>query len=424
LVVKGRRKEIQSDARVVRRRLHFRSTRSTLSGTMTAVVDWLAQTGGSGVAGYFPPGVVLLVGAAILLYAVARSVLDLLNHTGATSPTPARLAIASAVPVTAVALWAAWVREAGMALGVVLGAALASLALVSGIALVNADGPADPPPGSRAFQFLLPVALVLLVLGFGARIGLTEAALLAMLGLVILGVWNEEVQRAATELGGLTDSPATIDVQVAGTVVVVDPPAPAPLPTSPEPKDRLRPVRWVLTIVLAVVGGWLAAQAGVEVGRSRRGLSPGVVGVTLLSALVMLPAVGIATFLARTKRTGIAIGAQAATALVLLTVVLPLTVAVWHLRPIISPVEVVATTLTTQPAIAPLATDAPHDVVHAMPFGVGLWRIETLLLVALALPLVPMAMGRWRPGRLEGTVLLAGYVFYLLIVVAAGDRWH
>lgn len=387
---------------------------------MTAVAEMLGKVYALNLRGFFPPGAMLLVVAAVLLYAVARSMVDLLARD-ATGPSAARLATALATPVVAVAMWAAWFGQAGMALGVVLGAALAALALVTGISLANADRPVDElPPGSRSLQFLLPVMLVLLVIGFGAHIGLTEAALLALLGLVILGVWNEDARR--------TPTPATI-----AAPDLVEPNKIIPIETgvsdladstraSPV-RDRLRPVRWVLTIVLAVAGGWLATRAGIEVGTSRRMLSPGVVGVTLLSAIVSLPAVGIGTFLARTNRVGVAVSTHSATALILVTAALPLTVVVWHLRKELSPIEA-----STSPAIAPATQTVvgatPTDVFTAMPFGIGLWRIETLLLVALSLPLVPIATGRLKPGRLEGAVLMAGYVFYLLVVVALGDRWH
>ncbi len=271
------------------------------------------------------------------------------------------------------------------------------------MALLNANVSLESAPvGAKGFQFLLPVALALLVLGFGARIGLTEAGLLLLLGYVVRGVWTEDVERARD----------TIDQTITAT--------------EPLKVDRFRPMRWVLTIGLALIGGWLAVQAAETIGTSKRQLSPGVVAVTLLPAMATLPAVGIATLLARTSRVGVAVTTQAATAMTLLTVVLPLTVAGWtagqYGRKFLSQLSTSESTVATQ-SVSPFVHEVDYTMT-AMPFGVGLWRIETLLLVALSLPLIPLANGRWLPGRSEGVSLLVGYVFYMMIVVLMGDRWH
>ncbi len=71
----------------------------------------------------FPPGAGLLLLAAVIVYAVSRSMADLLQR-GRTDVTPGRLAIATCVPVLAMSLFAAiYSQNAGMALGVVLGTA-------------------------------------------------------------------------------------------------------------------------------------------------------------------------------------------------------------------------------------------------------------------------------------------------------------
>jgi hypothetical protein len=43
------------------------------------------------------------------------------------------------------------------------------------------------------------------------------------------------------------------------------------------------------------------------------------------------------------------------------------------------------------------------------------WRIDTVFLLVLAFALVPMSMGRWRPGKPEGVILILFFVAYLVL---------
>jgi Ca2+/Na+ antiporter len=125
----------------------------------------------------------------------------------------------------------------------------------------------------------------------------------------------------------------------------------------------------------------------------------------------MLPRVGKATLLSQTNRAGIAIGAQIGAVLIALTFILPIAIVVWYVRTLM---------------LADTIAADPFEVlgVIGMPFNVGFWRVETTVLLTLALPLLPVAAGRWRPGRAEGLVLVFGYVYYLLLITRAGNRWH
>jgi hypothetical protein len=49
-----------------------------------------------------------------------------------------------------------------------------------------------------------------------------------------------------------------------------------------------------------------------------------------------------------------------------------------------------------------------------------MWRIDTVVLIVVGVLLLPVSIGKWRLGREEGMVLLAGYFFYLTTTLASG----
>ena len=133
------------------------------------------------------------------------------------------------------------------------------------------------------------------------------------------------------------------------------------------------------------------------------GLSESLVAITVLSTALVLPRVGEATYLGQIGEAGTVLSTQAAATMLTLAGVLPVSLGIARVRQ----------------QFAPATDGAP-----LMPYGIGFWRIETVLLLVLAMLIAPIAAGRWRPRRLEGAVLALAYVFYVLVVTAAGDKWH
>ncbi|HLL88272.1 MAG TPA: hypothetical protein VK324_03120, partial [Tepidisphaeraceae bacterium] len=62
------------------------------------------------------------------------------------------------------------------------------------------------------------------------------------------------------------------------------------------------------------------------------------------------------------------------------------------------------------------------DLPAAIPFPLGVWRVDTVLLIVLSLPLVPTAMNRWTLGRAEGVGLILMYGVYLVLVTLGSWR--
>jgi hypothetical protein len=50
------------------------------------------------------------------------------------------------------------------------------------------------------------------------------------------------------------------------------------------------------------------------------------------------------------------------------------------------------------------------------------WRLDTVLLVALGIMMLPVSVGRWMLGRYEGMGLMIGYAMYLMLVVTMSVR--
>ena len=49
-----------------------------------------------------------------------------------------------------------------------------------------------------------------------------------------------------------------------------------------------------------------------------------------------------------------------------------------------------------------------------LPYPLAVWRIDTVLLLMLSFAMVPVAMGRWMPERLESILLVVVYAAYLV----------
>jgi hypothetical protein len=57
-----------------------------------------------------------------------------------------------------------------------------------------------------------------------------------------------------------------------------------------------------------------------------------------------------------------------------------------------------------------------------MPFPLGVWRVDSVLLIVLSFPLLAASAGRWVLGRVEGSVLIVAFALYLLLVTIGAFR--
>jgi Ca2+/Na+ antiporter len=67
-------------------------------------------------------------------------------------------------------------------------------------------------------------------------------------------------------------------------------------------------------------------------------------------------------------------------------------------------------------ASTPMPTTMPAEVVvQALAYPLGVWRVDTVLLAALGLMLLPVALGKWTLGKAEGFAMLFVYAIYVVL---------
>jgi hypothetical protein len=99
-----------------------------------------------------------------------------------------------------------------------------------------------------------------------------------------------------------------------------------------------------------------------------------------------------------------AVSSMAAFVLINLCISLPIVIIVWYLHavPFESPEQWIN-------AIKAVESDRP------LIFPLIVWRVDTILLMVLGMALIPMSIGRWVPGRIEGVMLILLYAAYMLL---------
>jgi len=242
------------------------------------------------------------------------------------------------------------------------------------------------PPNRRTWPLVLPAAMLVLVAGFSGRLTWVHAVMLLALGGSFLLVW-------------LDRSPAEPAAANAG-----------PVPPVPETgSDTRRLLQLLLAIALAGLGAWAAVRATVSGGESR-GMSPGLVGATVLSPLLMLPTLGTTTALAQRGHTGPAVTALVGTVLLNLCALVPAVVLLGYLSSAYS-----------HRAEAGSLLELFQKYAQPTPYPLLVWRVDTVLLAVLGFAMIPVAIGRWLPGRFEAILLVFVYIAYF-VATALSNR--
>ncbi|HEX4793930.1 MAG TPA: hypothetical protein VH370_09070 [Humisphaera sp.] len=319
-------------------------------------------------------GVLLLVAAALAHYSAARMGIFALSR--ADGADPGRRAIGQWIPIAATAIGALLMNEPKMALSVILGTSVASLALVPGlIAVVSSSNVL--PASRRAWPFLLPAALLPMMAGFSAHLAWGHAIAMLLFGAMVLMVWLQDP-------GDETTSAPAIERSRSRYLVVV-------------------------AMLLAVGGAYLAVKGTIFASNEIRVYSPPLVASIVLNPLLLMPTIGTASTLAQNGHSGRALSAMAATVLLNLCLLLPMVILL-HVG--LHSADKLKMIHTGNELLAQLAA-------AAMPYPMAAWRIDTVLLVLFGFAAIPVAMGRWVIGWLESGLLIFGYVAYLAFSVLA-----
>lgn len=300
---------------------------------------------------------VLLVGGVVLQYLATRFSMAALGRRDGAAP--GWLAIAQWLPILATALAAVSMGQAEMAVCLVFGSSVATLSLVAGmICYVAPPGGGGPTPYRRLWGFVLPPAILLLLAGFHGRLTWYHAVMLLIMGAAILGVWLERGPEHRSALGAEDLAPG---------------PGPA--------------ILLVPAVMLAGLGAYAAVRgAGLT---SSRLLTPDLLASTILSPLLLLPTLGAGTFLAQQGHADRAITSLCGIVLLNLCLLLPLVV------------------------LAHYASGVLHGPAQPMTFPLITWRVDAVLLVVLGFALIPIAIGRWAPERIEAVLTVTVYAGYL-----------
>jgi Ca2+/Na+ antiporter len=332
----------------------------------------------------------LLGGSAIAAYAATRAALDAL--VPAHKPATTQRVIVHGGMVAIVSLVALFHRSAmvDIAVGTPFAAAVAAATLVLGvIVMVNTQREGDAVPrretAAAAAQrgplaFLLPVALLLLLIGFTGKISGQDGLVLMVEGFAIFLVSRRpalRARRSTMEAGKARDEAA-----------------------QPRRHPVLVILELLLAIALAVLAAWALVQAAGELALHNPAFRPGVAAAVVMGPIIVLPMITPLATLAESGRGDEAINAAIGFVLVSLCVVLP--VVAWAYSWV--PGDAAATQPASQPAEAAV-----------LPFSMILWRLDTVLLGAVGLLLLPIATGRWKLSRTEGLGLITMYVMFLFL---------
>ncbi len=267
-------------------------------------------------------------------------------------------------------------RQPEIAVTVIFSSSVAALCLALGLSSYLAPMRAVPPR-SRAWAFLLPVALLTFVAGFAGELNAIHAAMLLVLAAFILPVWLERAP-------GDSDS-AQYEVADDRTW------------------NGWRIAELTVSIGLAGIGAFGAVKGTVAVTTSAASqsaqLSTAVVAAAILSPLLILPSLGTSASIAQRTDSGPAAAALVGTVLLNLGLILPFVILLQY---------------TTS-----YVTSGVPRKAGPLPFPPSLWRIENVILIILGLLLLPVALGRWLLGRGESILLILGYATYLMLSALA-----
>jgi Ca2+/Na+ antiporter len=309
------------------------------------------------------------------LYVACRAAINAMAPADGSQP--GLRALCGWLPIVTTALGAVLLHHPEVAVAVVFGTSVANLSLLLG--LINYLRPMeDTFRRPRVWAFVLPAALLSLVAGFGAVLTWEHALMLLALGAAILGVWREDIRNRPPSA-----------------------PAPQPAPTARAPWQRW--LQLVLAVGLAIVAGWAAVRGTVLASQLAQMPGAALIGVSVLSPMLTLPALRTDVVLAEQGNAEAALAALIGTVLLNLCLLLPAAVLLWY--------------VTAGGTTAPVS-----DAIKGMPYPGSVWRTETVALVILGLLLAPIALGRWVLGRSAAALLVLAYAVYLASIAFSAPR--
>ncbi len=358
--------------------------------------------------------------ATLLLLAAAALGSYVASHASADAMARGRLAIRARavghwIPILIVAIAAIALGQPQVAVGVLFGTSVAVLSLVLGIVTCTQDfsavrtAPGGFPviptsntiphstnhviesdfPSRRVWAFVLPAALIALLAGFSGRLTLGHALFLLIEGFAILLVWQRQRD----------DDLSWVHPR--------------------HTKNSRYRAELILSIMLAAVCAAAGVRAAADIDRTLGLVSSGFVPALMLSPALVLPMIGSGMSLARSGFYQSSVTMSVGIVLLNLCFGLPLIIGLWQMRPVVSnQIARLAETSSTNPSqpattTATVGRNSAPQFPAALRYPLGVWRIDTVVLILLGLILLPLSVGRWPFGRFEGILLIIIYIVYM-----------
>lgn len=292
---------------------------------------------------------------------------------------PMSLAWVASLPVCATAGVAAWRGRWELAVAVLFSASVLSLVLLPGVTLVAS--PEKTTAISRKMRLLLPSALAVVLCGFKGIFTIYHAVILLGLYGVAIGIWRKQSESPAPKIAGIRRAQRNAGLTIAYTLI---------------------------GSALAALGGWYGNEA-VRVFERAAGLTiEGPAAALMLAPAALLAMIGLSSDAGRTGKIEDATDAAAGVALVNLGLLLPgLTIAWLFVR------------------LADAKSNGGSFVVGmlsgdiGLPFAVGKWRLDAMLLTLASIFFLPAALGRFKMGRVEGLTLMLAYLLYVAVAASS-----
>jgi hypothetical protein len=336
----------------------------------------------------------VVAGAVALLAGAAAAALGAASRWGTS---PGRRALIHWTPIAITVLGARIMGflhpddrvYSDVAIGIIFGTSVAVMSgAVGALCTIAPVGPA-PARWKRLWPFTLAAGLIVFVCGFNGLLTWKHAMALAIEGLVVLSLWHDPAYQH--DWSG---------VAVAG----------AADPAAPLVPQTLAAVAVLASVLLAGTGAWLAVKGAVQINHLGSRISAGALAASLLSLVLVSPIMQGGRQLALQGASWVPMTAQVGVVLLNLCVLLPLIAIVPYASALASAVHDQHRLWIDWSAVTPQATIFPLAV----------WRIDTVVLVILAVFQLPVAVGKWNLGREEGMLLIGGYCAYLVAVTLAG----
>lgn len=325
-------------------------------------------------------GMFLLSVAAVAWYVASTLVAGALAGG---RESPGRRALAHVLVMLPIVVAAIVAGRYEVAVGMIFATSVSCMTLVLGIVIVSAP-PSHPGLHRGTWGLLLPLALICMLIGLSGGFKPIHAVILLIEGAALLLLWRAPVASSQSQ------RPARV--------------------------ERRRPFALLAGLFFAIAAGYAGLGASNAISSELHLPGQGLVTALMLAPALVLSMVGAGLQALHEYDFDHAVGTLVAFVMLNLCAVLPLATALWLTRPHWQAennnMAVIATT-------APATLPAPPKPPVALPYPMSVWRVDTVLLVAVGMLLLPVSLGRWSLGQVEGIGLILAYVAFMAMTAIA-----